>query len=187
MACDNIKRHIPPRWKVWLVTAILFYVFLDRFFSFTRVNSNSSFGTFMGITAIVMLIGLLRLSVSYAVCNDYLEARFLGIPFRRIKWHRVKRMVYLHAWRDIHLEFPQPMYGFFPHVRIAYGHMVYVELNGGMPYIPTYNIRMIHSILHPFTTACIWLPYKSKEYLLQIIRECYPNLEIQPLDDLKKF
>lgn len=141
----------------------------------------------LGIYSLLSIISFMRACVNYSFTNECLVARFLGIPFRFIPWENIGRAQYLHAWRDILPKYSVVLGSVMPSLSGSYGQMIYVTLKRCPAYVPEYHVRLIHNIIHPFRTACIWLPYKSKDFFIDSFKKCYPNLEIQPIDAWKRF
>lgn len=173
---------VPLRWKPIAGTAFLFAVVWNLVIAIADYRTFSVTHYIVYVLFILSAFRLLRLGVQYAFCCDYLEARIFGIPFWRIPWDRIAAATYLHAWRDIQWKYSSAFHGAVPKVGITYEQIIYVTLKGCPPYHPQHEIRLLHNLLHPLRTACIWLPYSSKYHYLDAFQACYPNLKIQPLE-----
>lgn len=185
MACIKTKVHVPLRWGNLLIVTFFFVICLEELLTI-RTYPISPLHIYLLIYLIPLFIALIRLGVSYSICSEYLEARFMGIPFRHIKWNKLRKAIYLHAWKDIVPKYSIAWGGIIPSKRNSYGQIIYVTLDGCSEYCPERHVRFIHNILHPLRTACIWLPYSMKEQYLDAFKKCYPELEIQPIDAWKK-
>ena len=86
MACINTKIHIPLRWGILLIVLFFFSIILQEYISIWDVEPGSPLHRYLIIILILLLFAILRLGVSYSICDRYLETRFMGIPFRRFNW-----------------------------------------------------------------------------------------------------
>ena len=171
-----------------IVLSGFFLIVLGRAFLGTaNFKTSPGLSVFLGVYVLFFLVALLRSCVHYEISERYLVAKFLGIPFRFIPWEKIAEAQYVHAFKDVRLKYAVLMKGIIPNVGHSYETIIYVTLKGCLPYIPLYHIRIFHNIAHPFGAACIWLPYKSKDFFINSFRKQYPSLKIQPLDDWKKF
>lgn len=131
----------------------------------------------------VVLVRLICLCVHHAFSDDYLEMRWLGISLRKVSWKSIENATYLHAWKDITLKYSRAVRGVLIEKGDTYGEIIYATLKGCPDYCPKYEIRLFHKLLHPFRTVCIYLPYTEKYHYIDVFREHYPGLKIQPLED----
>ena len=178
---------VPLRWKLLSVLACFLAILLYISFKIADANRFTILHFMVYSYLAVAVSAFLRVGVNYAFCNEYLEARLFGIPFWRIRWDRIRKATYLHAWKDIVPKYSAAMGGVVATIGNSYEQMIYVTLRGCPRYHPQYEIRLVHNLLHPFRTACIWLPYATKYQYIEAFKEHYPDLEMQPLDDWKKF
>lgn len=185
---QNNKRMtvVPLRWKSIAGTAVLLTLTLNIVIAFAEYDPFAVPHFIVYAIFVVLAFRFLRLGVHYAFCRDYLEARLFGIPFWRISWNRIATATYLHAWRDIQWKYSSALHGVVPDVGNTYEQIIYVTLKGCPQYHPQYEIRLLHNLLHPLRTVCIWLPYSSKYHYLDEFKSCYPNLKIQHLDAWKQ-
>ena len=181
------KMIVPPRWRLLINTAVVLGIFCFILFKSLSLEPFPAFDVCVYICIAILTSVFLRCGVHYAFCRDGLECRILGIPFRRIPWDKIGTAVYLHAWKDVQLKYSVVVHGVIGKIGITYEQIIYVTLKGCPKYRPRYEIRLFHNLLHPFRTACIWLPYATKYQYIEAFREYYPKLEMQPLDDWKKF
>lgn len=185
MACINTKIHIPLRWGILLIVLFFFSIILQEYISIWDVEPGSPLHRYLIIILILLLFAILRLGVSYSICDRYLETRFMGIPFRRFNWCQIESAMYIHAWKDIVPNYSIFWGGFIPRIKDSHGQIIYVTLRGCPKYVPERNLRLIHNLLHPFRTACIWLPEATKNQYLEAFKKHYPDLEMQPIDAWK--
>lgn len=181
----NTIKTLPLRWGPLVFSAFIFLIFLNAFINTMYVRPFSALHYILGLYVLILFGAVLRYCVHYAICDQYLVAQFLGIPFRFIRWESIGHAMYIHAWRDIVPKYSVLFGGIMPNLRNTYGQIIYVTLKGCPRYVPTYHIRFLHSMIHPFHTACIWLPDTTKHQYIDFFRFFYPNLEIQPIDDWK--
>lgn len=184
---QNRKMSVPPRWRLIMNTAVILGIFCFILFKSLALEPFPAFDVCVSVCIAILISAFLRSGVHYAFQNDCLEVRFLGIPFWRIPWDKIGTAAYLHAWKDISIKHSAAMGGVSATMGNTYGQIIYVTLKGCPKYHPRNEIRLFHNLLHPFRTACIWLPYATKHQYIEAFREYYPKLEMQPLDDWKKF
>lgn len=163
----------PLRWKeLWSALALFLIIVL-----FFGVQASTN----LDITAITILVAkfgidVLVMGIHYTMTSERLIVKWLNIPLRTIRWENISHAAYLHAWRDM------MSFGKWNMTGMAYGHIIYVTLKGCKScYSPDRN-RWWHKVSHPFHTVCIWLPRDTKYLYVDFFAECYPTLEIQPID-----
>ena len=173
------KIALPLRWGRLILAVIVFLMFL-----LTTVKCFPSLlGYVFGLYAVISLVAVLRLCVHYTITEECLIANFLGIPYRKISWERVESAMYVHKWKDFVSKYSAITRGMTPRSNIIYGRIIFVTLIGCPEYIPTYHHRVFFSLMHPFSTMCLWLPDPSKyptDQILDTFKEYYPNFQIQP-------
>ena len=190
---DSPKRKItlPIRWEQLVISAFFFRCFL-AFISPPPMLFSSVWDYIFTFFALILLLAILRLCVHYTISDQFLIAKFLYIPFRRIRWKDIDYAIYVHKRKDIYLKYSVLFRGILPRIGTRYEQIIYVSLAGCSHYIPSYHIRLFHNLRHPFRTMCLWLPSGSKYPTYQIVdtfQECYPELKIQPTkqEDLGRF
>ena len=152
-------------------------VFLDIMFDHTI----SVLHIAMGAASVILGVGWLRCCVHYTFTEEFLVTNFLGIPFRGMRWENIGHAMYVHAWKDVLPKYSVVAGGIVPKIGNDYGQMIYVTLKGCPRLVPFYHIRLLHSMIHPFRTACIWLPESAKYHYIDAFRQFYPELEMQPV------
>lgn len=189
---DSTKRKItlPIRWGQLVMTGVFFLILLYGFILISQVQFHSVLNYILGFYVLIFFVAVLRLCVHYTITAEGLIANFLYFPFRKIPWERVGCAMYVHKWKDIVLKYFGR--GILPWLETSYGKIIFVSLIGCEKYIPSYHIRLLFSLRHPFRTMCLWLPSGSKYPTYQIVdafKEYYPELKIQPTkqEDLGRF
>lgn len=176
---------VPLRWGLLVITTIILTLFLHVFFRIVTSDEFTLLHLMVYTYLSVLVPAFIRLGVHYAFCSEYLEARLFGIPFWRIPWDSVENATYLHVWKDIRLKYSAAFGGMVAKKGNTYEQILYVTLKGCPRYHPQYEIRLFHNVLHPFRTACIWLPDATKYQYLEAFKKHYPDLEMQPIDAWK--
>lgn len=176
---------VPPRWKQLATSFFLMYISWRFYFPVVRDVGFTVLVLPFGLFILASTIAFFRFGTHYAFCESYLEARFLWIPFRRIPWDKIEKATYLHVWKDIHLKHSSALGGGYVMKENTYEQIIYVTLKGCPSYDPKYQTRLIHNMLHPLRTACIFLPYNRKYEFLDGFKSCFPSLKMQPLDAWK--
>ena len=183
---DNEKCIVTPiRWKNLAIVVLFLILFSYVLSGGKNPKQFTGLHLYIYLNLAVLWISFLRIGVHYAFCTEHLEMRWFGIPIRKIRWNRVGKATYLHAWKDIILKHSTAAGGVIAVNGYNYEQIIYVTLRGCPPYLPKHEIRLFHNLLHPFRTACIWLPYATKYQYIEAFRQCYPDLIMQPLDDWK--
>ena len=176
------KLVVPLRWSSIINTAPMLVLFSFILFKSASIVPLVAYTSFAYTCILILMSAFLRFGVHYALCSNHLEARLFGIPFWRIPWKQITNATYLHAWKDVTLKHSSAMGGMAITAGNTYGQIIYVTLKGCPKYHPKHEIRLFHNLLHPFRTACIWLPRETKYQYIDAFKEYYPGLEIQPLD-----
>ena len=186
----NISVTIPPRWiKLAIVLFICggwlwLWIGLPGWsWPWTGATDQDweSLVLFLGGT-LLLFFYILCFGIHYRITEKYLWVCFACLPIRRIKWNRISGAQYVHAWRD-----PKMRYQRFSNPGPVTGSIIYVTIDRCTPWIIQYTPRWRHNVAHPFRAFTIWLPYDRKEYFIEAFKKHYPDLEMQPLDDWKKF
>lgn len=170
------RNHIlttPPRWRrLWGFSVLLFaysILWLDARFEATHPG-NIVFLVLCFIAALEAFIP----GVHYTISKEGLIIRWLNIPIRKICWDKVGRAEYIHIWKDTRRFYTNLERG------PTSGQIIYVTLKGCPYYHPSYEVRAWHNLLHPFRSMCLWLPRETKYEYIDLFKEYFPLLEIQP-------
>lgn len=183
---DRAKKiNVPLRLGNLIFVSVLLCISVNIFSAIIHIRPISVLHVVIGFYLVILCIGWLRSCVHYTFTKEYLISNFLGIPFRKIRWNNIGHAVYVHAWKDIVPRYSMVFGGIVPNLSNTYGQIIYVTLKGRARFIPSCHIRFFHNIIHPFHTACIWLPDASRYKYIDAFKECYPELELQPLDAWK--
>lgn len=180
------KYKVPLRIGNLLFMSLFLCVTVKVFWGIIFIRPVSVLHFVIGAALVILCVGWLRSCVHYTFTNEFLVSNFLGVPFRKIRWEKIGHAMYVHAWKDIVPKYSAVFGGVMPVMGNSYGQMIYVTLKGCPRFIPSYHIRLLHSIIHPLHTACIWLPDSAKYHYIDIFRQVYPDLEMQPIDAWKR-
>lgn len=172
----------PPRWQLLTVTVIICMLLVGHWVN-TVVNPKSLMSLISVIIEAILVIGSMMAScIHYIFTEDGLAVCFLWIPLRRIRWRRITHALYAHAWAD-----PKTRLERITNPGAVTGQIIYVTIDGCPRWHPILTMRWVHSMLHPFRAFTIWLPYSRKNYFIDAFKKHYPDLEMQPLDEWKRF
>jgi hypothetical protein len=172
----------PPRWKL-LISMAMLSLLLARSWVDTIMNPKSLESLAVAIIEVLLIVSTMIASgIHYKFTEDFLVVCFLWMPLRCVRWHRITHALFAHAWAD-----PKTRYHRITNPGAVTGQIIYVTINGCPRWHPILTTRWWHSLLHPFRSFTIWLPYDRKEYFIEAFKKHYPDLEMQPLDDWKKF
>ena len=178
MSDHNRIMTTPPRWRTFGLSTTYFLTCLITFVMIEDKISTLGY-VFIILFFIVLLFRSFCSGVNYTISDKSLTVNWLDIPLRNIPWNRIGHAIYLHAWIDPKSYFKRHEYG------PTYGQIIYISLHGCPRLHHKSQTRFWHNLLHPFHTACIWLPRDNKYEYIDLFKNYYPNLEIQPLDDWK--
>lgn len=181
------QETVPLRWKQLLLNLVIVLILGYALIPNLRTNRLPIYVYVISVYFGVSLVSLLRHSVSYSFTERYLIGKILGIPFRFIRWDSIQYANYYHVWKDVIPTYSVFIRGMAAKCHTNYGNIIYVTMYGCPRYSPKYMVRLWHNLFHPLKTACIWLPYATRQKYIDAFRKHYPDIEIQALDEWIKF
>lgn len=172
---------VPPRWK--LLVPMIAYCFLFRdLWKGISISIDDPATLFFPIYQSLIVMGVFVFGVHYKFTEKYLVVCFLWIPLRRIRWGRINHALFVHAWRD-----PKTRYQRINGPGPSVGQIIYVTIDYCGQWEPLYTSRWKHNVTHMFHACTIWLPYDRKAFFIEAFKKHYADLEMQPLDEWKKY
>lgn len=166
----------PCRWWQFGGSATLFLLCLVIYAGIDAAPDNPG-RIFLVVFLIILLINTIIPGVHYSITHEGIIVNWIGIPLRKIKWSQVGHAEYLHLWKDTRRFYTDLGRG------LKTGQMIYVTLTGCPQYLPEYEYRAVHNRLHPFRAMSIWLPRETWYEYMELFKEYYPELVIQPIDN----
>ena len=165
----------PPRWGKFRCTTLYLALSLIMFLS---IRSHfRHWGYYLTIPFFAILaFNVFCTGINYTISKNGIVVNWLNIPLHKIAWDMIGHAIYLHRWSDPRFSFRRHEHG------PVYGQIIYVTLKGCTPLHVDSQTRLWHNLLHPFHTACIWLPRDNKQLYIDLFAKYYPSLEVQPID-----
>ena len=170
----------PIKWGKFWGTAAILLLYLGLYLGIDAAPNNP--GRIPFVIILIILAGdAFVCGIHYTISKKHLIVNWMYFPLRKIPWVKVAHAGYIHIWKEA-----RPFYTTLERGFVS-GQIIYVTLKGCPAYRPQEEVRAYHNWRHPFLSLCIWLPRETKYEYINLFKAYYPALEIQPVDERKKF